>query len=127
MVKMTTIDMTHEFQEELQEELYYWQWRHEELLEYLHELNANYATLSLYQLEELDEIPNVDGPEIQSKIDEIMATLEAIENKKKKRFSQLKFEIQEKSLRMMYHPKRVARLLDAGLISFEEDGSFENL
>ena len=127
MVKMTTIDMTHEFQEELQEELYYWQWRHEELLEYLHELNANYATLSLYQLEELDEIPNVDGPEIQSKIEEIMATLEAIENEKKKRFSQLKFEIQEKSLRMMYHPTRLARLLDAGLVSFEEDGSFDNL
>jgi hypothetical protein len=75
----------------------------------------------------MDEIPNVDIPEVQSKIDEIVTTLEAIENEKKKRFSQLKFEIHEKSLQMMYHPTRLARLLDAGLVSFEEDGSFDNL
>jgi hypothetical protein len=124
---MTTIDMTHVFQEELQEELAYWQEQHEGLLGYLDELNANYETLSLYQLEQLDEIPNVDAPEIQSKIDEIMATLEAIEIEKRKRFSQLKFALQEKSLQMMYHPTRVARLLAAGLVSFEEEGSFDNL
>jgi len=127
---MTTIfdfDMTPEFQEELQEELAYWQDQHEGLLGYLDELNANYATLSLYQLEQLDEIPNVDAPEIQSKIEEIMATLEAIENRKKMRFAQLKFAIEDQSLRMMYHPTRVARLLDSGLVSFEEGGSFDNL
>jgi hypothetical protein len=127
---MTTIfdfDMTIEFQEELQEELAYWHGQHEGLLEHLDELNANYDHLTVDDLERMDEIPNVDGPEIQSRIDEIMATLEAIENQKKMRFAQLKFAIEEKSLHMMYNPTRVDRLLDAGLISFEEEGSFDNL
>jgi hypothetical protein len=53
--------------------------------------------------------------------------LETIKNEKKKRFEHLKFEVEEQSLRMMYHPTRVARLLDAGLVSFEEEGSFDNL
>jgi hypothetical protein len=123
MVKMTTIDMTREFQEEL----YYWNTQYEGLLQDIDYYNLNYDTLDAQELERMDEIPNVDIPEVQSKIDEIVTTLEAIENEKKKRFSQLKFEVQEKSLRMMYHPKRVARLLDAGLVSFEEDGSFDNL
>jgi hypothetical protein len=121
------VDLSPEFEEELQEELVYWQGQQEGLLGYLDELNANYATLSLYQLERLDEIPNVDGPEIQSKIDEITATLEAIKEEKKKKFETIKFEIQEKSLQMMYKPERVARLLAAGLVSFEEGGSFDNL
>jgi hypothetical protein len=75
----------------------------------------------------MDEIPMVDIPEVQRKIDKIIAILEAIKNEKKKRFEQLKFVIEEKSLQMLYNPKRVARLLDAGLISFEEEGSFDNL
>jgi hypothetical protein len=124
---MTTIDMTPEFEKELQEELYYWNTQYEGLLQDIDYYNLNYDTLDVQELERMDEIPNVDIPEVQSKIDEIMATLEAIENEKKKRFSQLKFEVQEKSLQMMYHPTRLARLLDAGLVSFEEDGSFDNL
>jgi hypothetical protein len=121
------IDMTSEFEEELQEELSYLKGVLEELGHEEDELNFNYANLSWVELERLDEIPNVDGPEIQSKIDNIIAILEAIENQKKKRFAQLKFEVEEQSLRMMYHPTRVARLLDAGLVSFEEEGSFDNL
>ena len=127
MTTIFNIDMTPEFEDKLKRSLSYWNGQYEGLLEYLDELNANYATLSWVELERLDEIPNVDGPEIQSKIDDIIAILEVIENKKKKRFAQLKFEVEEQSLRMMYHPTRVARLLDAGLVSFEEEGSFDNL
>jgi hypothetical protein len=127
MTTIFEIDMTPEFEDKLKRALSYWNGQYEGLLEYLDELNANYATLSWVELERLDEIPNVDGPEIQSKIDDIIAILEVIENKKKKRFAQLKFEVEEQSLRMMYHPTRVARLLDAGLIAFEEEGSFDNL
>lgn len=127
MTTIFNIDMTPEFEDKLKRALSYWNGQYEGLLEYLDELNANYATLSWVELERLDEIPNVDGPEIQSKIDDIIAILEVIENKKKKRFAQLKFEVEEQSLRMMYHPTRVARLLDAGLIAFEEEGSFDNL
>jgi hypothetical protein len=127
MTTIFQIDMTPEFEDKLKQALSYWNGQYEGLLEYLDELNANYATLSWVELERLDEIPNVDGPEIQSKIDNIIAILEAIENQKKKRFAQLKFEVEEKSIRMMYNPTRVARLLDAGLVSFEEEGSFDNL
>ena len=119
---MTTIvDMSREFEEKLQEELFYWNRQDEGLLAQLDELNENYATLNWRQLEDLEELLNVDGPRIQSKIDEITATLEAIKEEKKKKFETIKFEIQEKSLQMMYNPIRVARLLADGLISFYDD------
>jgi hypothetical protein len=121
------IDMTSEFEAELQEELSYLKGVLEELGHEEDELNFNYANLSWVELERLDEIPRVDGPELLGKIDEIENILLTIENQKKKRFAQLKFEVEEQSLRMMYHPTRVARLLDAGLIAFEEEGSFDNL
>ncbi len=125
---MTTIvDMTHEFQEELQEELSYWNEQYEGQLAELDHLDANYATLNWRELERLDELLNVVGPEIQNNIDEVTGTLEAIKEEKKKKFETIKFEIKEKSLQMMYKPERVARLLAAGLVSFEEEGSFDNL
>ena len=121
------IDMTAEFEKELQEELSYLKEVLEELKHEEDELNLNYDNLSWVELERLDEIPNVDGPELQSKIDKIIVILETIKNKKKKKFDHLKFEVEEQSLQMMYHPTRVARLLNSGLISFEEEGSFDNL
>ena len=123
---MTTIfDMTPEFEEELQEELSYLMGVFEELLHEETALNFNYDNLSWVELERLDEIPNVDGPQLLNQIEEIEHILLSIE--KKKRFEKLKFAIEEKSLQLMYHPTRVARLLDAGLVSFEEEGSFDNL
>jgi hypothetical protein len=128
MTTIVDIDMTPEFQEELQEKLVYWHGQHEGLLAQLNELNAiNYNDITIDDIERMDELQNVFGPKIQSKIEEIVATLEAIENQKKKKFDQLKFAIEEQSLRMMYHPTRVARLLDSGLVSFVEGGSFDNL
>jgi hypothetical protein len=59
---------------------------------------------------------------INKLVDDIKGACDYAQKMKK-----MKNEIVEKSLQMMYHPTRVARLLDAGLISFEEDGSFENL
>jgi hypothetical protein len=38
-----------------------------------------------------------------------------------------KSELYEKQARMMYHPSRVARLLEAGLLSFTDGNSFDDL
>jgi hypothetical protein len=125
---MTTIfDMTTEFEDKMQEELSYRNEQLEGLFQDIDYYNEHYDNLDSEQLWRMDEIPNVDIPEVQSKIDKIIAILEAIKNEKKKRFEKLKFAIEEKSLQMLYNPKRVARLLDAGLISFEEEGSLDNL
>jgi hypothetical protein len=124
---VTIVDMTTEFEEKLQEELSYWNDQNEGLITQLEELEENYATLSVDDIERMDELYNVDGPRIQRKIDEVTRILESIKEEKKKKFETIKFEIQEKSLQMMYNPERVDRLLDAGLISFEEEGSFDNL
>jgi hypothetical protein len=123
----TIVDMTYEFEEEMQKELSYWNRQYEGQLAELDHLDTNYATLNWRELERLDELLNVVGPKIQSNIEEITETLEAIKEEKKKKFETIKFEIQEKSLQMMYNPERVYRLLDAGLVSFEEEGSFDNL
>jgi hypothetical protein len=117
--------MTPEFKEELLKELSYLKGVLEELRHEEDALNFNYDNLSWVELERLDEIPNVDGPQLLSQIEEIENILFIIETKK--RFEKLKFAIEEKSLQMMYNPNRVARLLDAGLVSFEEEGSFDNL
>jgi hypothetical protein len=123
---MTTIfDMTPEFEQEMHEELSYLKEVLEELWYEEAALNFNYENLSWVELERLDEIPNVDGPQLLNQIEEIEHILINIE--KKKKFEKLKFELEEKSLQMMYHPTRVARLLDDGLVSFEEEGSFDNL
>ena len=117
----TLVDMSPEFEDKLQEELSYWNGQNEGLTAQLEELEENYATLSVDDLERMDELYNVDGPRIQSKINEITGILEAIKEEKKKKFETIKFEIQEKSLQMMYNPIRVARLLADGLISFYDD------
>lgn len=129
LVDMTTpkFDMTPEFEEELSLKLERLLEAYEDLLHEEEWLNFSYDTLTWVDLERLDEIPNVDCPAVLKDIKEVERMLLTIENEKKKRFEQLKFAIEEKSLQMMYNPTRVARLLDAGLISFEEAGSFENL
>jgi hypothetical protein len=123
----TIIDMTSEFEEKLKEDLSYWNGQYQGYIQQVEDMETNYATLSVDDLERMDELYNVVEPEIQSKIDEITVTLEAIKEEKKKKFETIQFEIQEKSLQMMYAPERVDRLLTAGLISFEEEGSFDNL
>jgi len=123
----TIIDMTTEFEEKLQKELSYWNEQYQGYIQQVEDMETNYATLSVDDLERMDELYNVVGPEIQSKINEVTGILEAIKEEKKKKFETIKFEIQEKSLQMMYNPERVDRLLDAGLVSFEEEGSFDNL
>jgi hypothetical protein len=123
----TIIDTTTEFEEKLQKELSYWNEQYQGYIQQVEDMETNYATLSVDDLERMDELYNVVGPEIQSKINEVTGILEAIKEEKKKKFETIKFEIQEKSLQMMYNPERVDRLLDAGLVSFEEEGSFDNL
>jgi len=123
----TIIDMTPEFEEKLQKDLSYWNEQYQGYIQQVTDLEENYATLSVDDLEWMDELYNVVEPEIKYKINKITATLEAIKEEKKKRFEIIKFEIKEKSLMMMYNPERVDRLLDAGLVSFEEEGSFDNL
>ncbi len=123
----TIVDMTTEFEEKLQKDLSYWNEQYQGYIQQVTDLEENYATLSVDDLEWMDELYNVVEPEIKYKINKITATLEAIKEEKKKKFEIIKFEIQEKSLQMMYNPERVYRLLDAGLVSFEEEGSFDNL
>jgi hypothetical protein len=123
----TIVDMTPEFEEKLQKELSYWNGQYQGYIQQVEDLETNYATLSVDDLEWMDELYNVVEPQIQSKINEVTGILEAIKEEKKKKFETIKFEIQEKSLQMMYNPERVDRLLDAGLVSFEEEGSFDNL
>jgi hypothetical protein len=77
--------------------------------------------LEISELVKMDEI-RISGRTVINEIKKINALFNAIKNTKK-----IKAELVEKSLQMMYHPTRLARLLDAGLISFEEDGSFDNL
>jgi hypothetical protein len=38
-----------------------------------------------------------------------------------------KSELYEKQTEMMYHPSRVARLVDTGLLSFTDGNSFDDL
>ena len=121
------VDMTFEFEEKLQKELSYWNGQYEGYIQQVEELEVNYQTLSVDDLEWMDELYNVVEPEIKSKIDEITATLEVIKEEKKKKFETIKFEIKEKSGKILYSPDRVERLLAAGLICFFKEGSFDEL
>jgi flagellar biosynthesis chaperone FliJ len=95
--------------------------RFESYLEQLDYLNENYDDLDIIDLNNMSDLECRDIPNVQNQIDNINAVFDCIQHTKK-----MKVELVEKSLQMMYHPKRVARLLYADLITFYDE-SFQEL
>jgi hypothetical protein len=78
--------------------------------------------LSEYICEYIYNIYSIYIPQTQTQIEYLENQLQSI-----KRMEIIKNELIDKSNRMMYHPKRIKKLLDLGLISFYSPESFQNL
>ncbi len=94
-----------------------------------------YDDLSVDDLEDMGDLYGRDLPKVNIEIEILSNMLNCIlhtikyKNELISMSKTIKYrnELKIKSIEMMYHPKRVNRLLDLGLISFYEENSFENL
>jgi hypothetical protein len=94
-----------------------------------------YDNLTVYDLEDMADLYGRDLPEIDIEIEKLRNMLNCMlntiiyKNELISMSNMIKYrnELKIKSIEMMYHPKRVNRLLDLGLISFYEENSFSNL
>ncbi len=96
----------------------------EDLLEFYlfekDEMEEDYNNLRGLELERLDEICGRDIPDAVNDIEKIETVIEYIQKIKK-----MKHSLVEHSLRIMYHPSRVARLVEQGVISFQDEKLWE--
>ncbi len=92
----------------------------EEELEYyfarMEEINQDFDNLSSNEWEEYYDIGGRDIPRVKRQIEEIKSVIEHIQ-----KIKNMKHALVEHSLRIMYHPSRVARLVEQGVISFQDD------
>lgn len=109
--------------------------KREEYLRQADMYEEEYDTLTVSDLEDMGDLYGRDLPEIDIEIEKLKNMLNCMlhtiiyKNELISMSNMIKYrnELKIKSIEMMYHPKRVNRLLDLGLISFYEENSFSNL
>ncbi len=86
----------------------------------MEEINQDFDNLSVSDWEEYYDIGGRDIPKVNSQIKEIEGLFSHIQKIKK-----MKHALVEHSLRIMYHPSRVARFIEQGVISFQDEKLWE--